>query len=81
MPSAEAGDPDLPQLGLFDLLLPMTLPAHHHEIGGTGYLLDLIIRVAEVGTHPSRKGSPTVICEKGENEKREGAEECDRQDV
>lgn len=80
--SAEVGDTDIPQLGLFDLLLPMSFPTHHHEVGGAWYLLDLILRVLEFVTHPLREGSlPTVICEQGEKEEAEGAEEGDGQDI
>lgn len=81
-PPTEVWDPDVPQLGLLDLLFPVSLPAHHHEVGGTWYLLDLVVRVLKVETNLFSDGpSPVVICEQEEEEEAEGAEECERQDV
>lgn len=59
--SAEVGDPDVPQLGLLDLLLSVSLPAHHHEIGGTRDLLDFILRVLELEIRPLSGGSPPIV--------------------
>ena len=75
---AKVEDPDLPQLGLLDLLLGVTLPAHHHEIGGTWYLLDLVLRILELGVQLSmRSPLPRVVCEYNENDEAEGPEDGD----
>lgn len=73
-----SGDPNLQQLWFLDLLLGVTLPAHHHEIGGTWYLLNLVLRVLELGVWLSKGGPlPRVVRECDENDKAEGAEESD----
>lgn len=77
-PSAKVGDPNLPQLGFLDLVLGVSLPADHNEIGGAWYLLDLVVWILESGVQLSR-GSPLprVVCEYDENDKAEGTKRSD----
>src|SRR5882757_7667963 len=78
-PSTKVRDPYIPQLGLLDLLLTVSLPAHHHEIRGTWNLLDLVIWVFIQWL--SAVSPPIVVCEKGEEEQAEGAERDDGYDI
>ena len=81
-PSAEVWDPDIPQLGLLDLLLSVPFPAHHYEVGGAGYLLDLVIRVVKSEVCSFSDGpSPAVVCEQDEEEEAEGAKGDEGEDV
>lgn len=75
---AEAVDQNLTELRFLDPLLALSLPAHHHEVGGAWYLFDLVLWVLELGIEPSKEGSPpSVVCEHNENEEAERAEKSD----
>lgn len=79
---AKIGGPNLPQLGFLDLLLGVSLPAHHDEICGTWDLLDLVFWVLELRVQlPTGGPLPRAVCEDNENGKTEGAKESDGQDI
>jgi len=81
-PPTKVGNPNLPQLGFLDLLLGVSFPADHNEIGGAWYLLDLVLGILELGVQLSRRGPlPRVVCEYNEDDNEEGAEESDGQDI
>jgi hypothetical protein len=54
--------------------------AHHHEVGGAWYFLDLVIRIPEFETLPLSRGLPPAASEKGEEDGAEGAEDGEWQD-
>ena len=75
--SAEVGDQDLPQLGLLNLLLPVSPPAHHDEIVGTWYRLDLVIWVLGLENRSPSEGSPPIVIRKKDDEEETEAGEGD----